>query len=186
MSLRQNLAVKFVAVYAALGFVLMEILYLGVWCRPFTEYWAVPPDNGWTHIAPFYFICANIPSVQCSAATNHLITNAVLNISSDIMIILIPMPIFLKAQLPPKKKAILFGVFAIGGFTVGPIPLPQKRQILTNRRRIRSCRRYSTNTTPLAIPLASTGSSGTSANLPPLSSRQIWHIPGHYYADSLT
>ena len=45
MSLKQNLAVKIVAGYVAVGFVLMEILYLGVWCRPFSQYWAVPPDN---------------------------------------------------------------------------------------------------------------------------------------------
>jgi hypothetical protein len=55
---------------------------------------------------------------QCSAATNHLITNAVINITSDIMIILIPMPIFLKSQLPLKRKAVLIGVFALGAFTI--------------------------------------------------------------------
>ncbi|KPA35710.1 integral membrane protein [Fusarium langsethiae] len=101
MSLSQNLAVKFVAAYVTVGFVVMEILYLGVWCRPFNQYWAVPPEN-----------------TQCSAATNHLITNAVLNITSDVMIILIPMPIFLKSQLPLKRKAVLIGVFALGAFTI--------------------------------------------------------------------
>ncbi|EXM13984.1 hypothetical protein RAB80_003612 [Fusarium oxysporum f. sp. vasinfectum] len=101
MSLSQNLAVKFVAAYVTAGFVIMEILYLGVWCRPFNQYWAVPPKN-----------------TQCSAATNHLITNAVINITSDIMIILIPMPIFLKSQLPLKRKAVLIGVFALGAFTI--------------------------------------------------------------------
>ena len=45
MSLRQNLAVKIVAGYVAVGFIVMEILYLGVWCRPFNQYWAVPPKN---------------------------------------------------------------------------------------------------------------------------------------------
>ena len=45
MSLKQNIAVKAVAVYVADGFVLMEVLYLGVWCRPFNQYWAVPPNN---------------------------------------------------------------------------------------------------------------------------------------------
>ena len=45
MSLKQNVAVKIVAAYVLVGFVLMEILYLGVWCRPFSQYWAVPPDN---------------------------------------------------------------------------------------------------------------------------------------------
>ncbi|KAM0347395.1 hypothetical protein ACHAPU_004916 [Fusarium lateritium] len=101
MSLSQNLAVKFVAAYTVVGFVLMEILYLGVWCRPFNQYWAVPTEN-----------------IQCSAASNHLITNAVINITSDIMIILIPMPIFLKSQLPLKRKAVLIGVFALGAFTI--------------------------------------------------------------------
>ncbi|KAI1486458.1 hypothetical protein F5X96DRAFT_654959 [Biscogniauxia mediterranea] len=101
MSLKQNLAVKIVVGYVALGWVVMEILYFGVWCRPFNQYWAVPVDN-----------------IQCSAATNHLITNAVLNISSDLMIIVIPMPVFMKAQLPLRRKMILCGVFALGVFTI--------------------------------------------------------------------
>ncbi|OAA40690.1 UbiD family decarboxylase [Metarhizium rileyi] len=101
LSLKGNLAVKIVACYVAFGFLLMETLYLAVWCRPFNQYWAVPPV-----------------SIQCSAATNHLITNAVLNISSDIMILLIPMPVFLQSRLKLSKKLILMGVFALGGFTI--------------------------------------------------------------------
>lgn len=45
MSLKQNLAVKIVALYTIVGLVVMEILYFGVWCRPFSQYWAVPPKN---------------------------------------------------------------------------------------------------------------------------------------------
>lgn len=101
MLLPQHKIVKFIAVYVALGFLVMEILYFGVWCRPFHEYWAVPTDNK-----------------QCSAAIHHLITNAVFNISSDIMIILIPMPLLFKVRLPAKNKAILGGVFCIGTFTI--------------------------------------------------------------------
>ena len=44
--LKQQLAVKIVAGYVLTGLVVMEILYFGVWCRPFYEYWAVPTDNG--------------------------------------------------------------------------------------------------------------------------------------------
>jgi hypothetical protein len=99
--LPQHKVVLVVAGYVAISFVVMEILYLGVWCRPFTEYWAVPPKT-----------------TQCSAATNHLITNAVLNISSDLMIIAIPFPLLFKVKLPKKNKAILLGVFLIGTFTV--------------------------------------------------------------------
>jgi hypothetical protein len=46
MSLKQNLAVKIVAGYVAFAFVFMEVFYLGVWCRPFHDYWAVPTSNG--------------------------------------------------------------------------------------------------------------------------------------------
>ncbi|KAJ3556283.1 hypothetical protein NPX13_g10169 [Xylaria arbuscula] len=97
----QALGVKLVACYVAFSFVLMEILYLGVWCRPFNQYWAVPPK-----------------STQCSAATNHLITNAVLNISSDVFILLIPLPIFAQINIAMRKKIVLIGVFALGSFTV--------------------------------------------------------------------
>ncbi|KAF2679377.1 hypothetical protein K458DRAFT_118673 [Lentithecium fluviatile CBS 122367] len=99
--LPQHKIVLFVAAYTALGFVVMEILYLGVWCRPFNQYWAIIPN-----------------STQCSAATNHLITNAVLNLSSDIMIISIPMPLLFKVQLPRKNKAVLIGIFMIGAFNI--------------------------------------------------------------------
>jgi hypothetical protein len=47
-----------------------------------------------------------------------MITNAVINISSDIMIIILPMPVFLQSQLPLKRKIILCGVFALGIFTI--------------------------------------------------------------------
>lgn len=123
MSLRQNFAVKIVAAYVAVSFVIMEVLYFAVWCRPFHEYWAVPSNNG--SVSP---IISNLTLsqqliiysslAQCSAATNHLITNTVFNISSDIMIIIIPLPIFLKSSLTIKKKVILCAVFAVGTFTV--------------------------------------------------------------------
>ena len=36
---RENLAIKAVAAYVVISWVVMEILYLGVWCRPFHNYW---------------------------------------------------------------------------------------------------------------------------------------------------
>ncbi|KAG7410709.1 hypothetical protein DER46DRAFT_566271 [Fusarium sp. MPI-SDFR-AT-0072] len=101
MSLKQNFLVKLVAGYVVVGFVVMQILWFAAWCRPFNHYWQVPPDD-----------------LNCSAETNHMITNAVINISSDIMIIILPMPVFLQSQLPLKRKIILCGVFALGIFTI--------------------------------------------------------------------
>lgn len=118
MSTKQNIAVKIVSAYVVIGFVLMEILYLGVWCRPFHDYWAVPTSNSKNSFLTRLCYTDSFKA-QCSAATNHLITNAILNISSDIFIMAIPMPIFLQARLPLKRKLILFGVFGLGTFSVG-------------------------------------------------------------------
>jgi hypothetical protein len=79
----------------------MEVLYLGVWCEPFHDYWAVPT-----------------PNIQCSAALHHLIVNAVFNISSDLMLISIALSISIRNQLSISRKIILSIVFGLGVFTV--------------------------------------------------------------------
>lgn len=43
--LKQHLAVKIVAAYVVLNFIVMEGLYLGYWCRPLSNYWSVPVAN---------------------------------------------------------------------------------------------------------------------------------------------
>lgn len=35
----ENIAIRVLAAYIGLSFAIMEILYLGVWCRPFSNYW---------------------------------------------------------------------------------------------------------------------------------------------------
>ena len=42
---RQGMLIIVVSAHDVSQKVVMEILYLGVWCRPFTEYWAVPPKT---------------------------------------------------------------------------------------------------------------------------------------------
>jgi len=36
---KEHMAIKILAGYIVLGWLLMEILYFGVWCRPFHNYW---------------------------------------------------------------------------------------------------------------------------------------------------
>ncbi|KAL8931968.1 MAG: hypothetical protein Q9211_006614 [Gyalolechia sp. 1 TL-2023] len=43
--LKQNKLVKLVGAYCVFGYILVQILYLGVWCRPIQQYWQVPVDN---------------------------------------------------------------------------------------------------------------------------------------------
>jgi len=98
---RENIAIKVLGAYVVITFVVMDILYFGVWCQPFHEYWAVPPD-----------------SIQCDAATIHLITNACFNLSSDIAMLLITLPIFLRMKLEWRKKIPLILLFSLGLFTI--------------------------------------------------------------------
>jgi len=141
VSLKNHVVVKIVAAYVGVSFVAMEILYFGVWCRQFPQYWAVPPKSSTLINSYPAFRCSlfflyqvqlltSDVAAQCSAATNHLITNAVLNISSDIMIICIPLPMLIQSQLPLKRKAVLCVVFALGVFTVSR-PNPSSKFVST-------------------------------------------------------
>lgn len=98
---KANIAVKLLAVYIALGFVVMEILYFATWCRPFSQYWAVPTRSS-----------------QCNALINHRITNAVFNISSDLIMLCIALPMFIRSLLPWKRKLILCCIFSLGIFVI--------------------------------------------------------------------
>lgn len=98
---KENLAIKLLAVYVAFGFILMEILYFAVWCRPFHDYWAIPA-----------------PSSQCDTLIDHRITNAVFNISSDIIMLCIALPMFIRSMLPLKRKLILCCIFSLGIFVI--------------------------------------------------------------------
>ena len=98
---KTNKVIKWVAGYCAIGYVVTIVLFLGVWCRPITQYWQVPVDD-----------------TQCASYYNEIITSAVLNISSDAMILLVPVPVLVKLQLPIKRKIILGTVFSLGVLTV--------------------------------------------------------------------
>ncbi|ORY08342.1 hypothetical protein BCR34DRAFT_465927, partial [Clohesyomyces aquaticus] len=98
---KENVAIKLLSAYVALGFVVMEILYFAAWCRPFGEYWAVPTRSS-----------------QCNALINHRITNAVFNISSDLIMLCIALPMFIRSQLPFKRKLILCCIFSLGIFVI--------------------------------------------------------------------
>lgn len=98
---RERVWLVALSIYTGVTFVIMEILYLGVWCRPITNYWAVPT-----------------PNIQCSAATHHLVTNAVVNLSSDVLLLAIALPIFLKTQMAARKKIAICVVFGLGIFTI--------------------------------------------------------------------
>ncbi|KAI9889101.1 MAG: hypothetical protein M1814_005825 [Vezdaea aestivalis] len=93
--------VKFVAAYSFIGFLIVELSYFAVWCIPFKEYWSLPVKNP-----------------QCATYQRYSITQAVFNISSDLMILWIPLPVFLRLKVPLARRLILISVFSLGFFVV--------------------------------------------------------------------
>lgn len=97
----ENIAIKLLSAYVALGFVVMEVLYFTTWCRPVTEYWAVPTSSS-----------------QCNALVHHRITKAVFNLSSDIIMLVIALQMLIRSLLPMKRKLVLCGIFSLGIFVI--------------------------------------------------------------------
>lgn len=136
------------------------VCFLAVWCRPIQQYWAVPPQNCmWYYTFPFSSPISPVSSMgskqwtdilpstwtaQCASHYDHLITDAVFNISSDLMMLFLPLPLLIKAKLPlkryviifelvnhwlerarliilPRRKLVLSGVFSLGVFVVSVI-----------------------------------------------------------------
>lgn len=100
-NLRQRIVVQIAAVYSVVTYIVMISLYYGYWCRPFRAFWETPT-----------------PHIQCATQTNHLIVNLTFNLTSDLMIIFIPLPLFIKAHLDLKKKLLLVFPFSLGFFTM--------------------------------------------------------------------
>lgn len=100
-SLRSNLYIKILTGYVALGFVVIMICYYAVYCRPFSQYWAMP-----------------VSDMQCATYQYYSITQAVFNISSDAIMFAIPIPLLVRAQLKRHRKILLIGVMSLGLFTI--------------------------------------------------------------------
>ncbi|KAF2219703.1 hypothetical protein BDZ85DRAFT_183704, partial [Elsinoe ampelina] len=63
-----------------------------------------------------YFWNRGIPGGKCINTTAFWFANAGMNILTDILVFVLPMPALKKLQLPKKQKVGLMLVFALGGF----------------------------------------------------------------------
>lgn len=103
---KENIAIRLLCAYVALGYVAMQVLYFAVWCRPFPEYYAVPTD-----------------SKQCNTLVHHRIVKAVFNISSDLVMLSIGLQMLIRSKLPWKRKLILCVIFSLGIFVIAAAAL---------------------------------------------------------------
>jgi hypothetical protein len=92
--------VFYLAIYVAIGWLATEIAFFTA-CRPFNGYWAMPP-----------------PNAQCTTLQHYAIVQGCFNITSDCLMLCIPIPLIRKLQMPLKQKAVLLLIFSMGIFVI--------------------------------------------------------------------
>ncbi|KAJ5035578.1 uncharacterized protein L3040_008044 [Drepanopeziza brunnea f. sp. 'multigermtubi'] len=100
LGLQVQRMVVYLSVYVAVGWVATEIAFFTA-CTPFKGYWAMPPPNH-----------------QCTTLQNYAIVQACFNISSDFLMLFIPLPLVTKLTIPLKQKAVLILIFSMGTFII--------------------------------------------------------------------
>jgi hypothetical protein len=108
--------VKLLGAYVAIGWASTQIAFFTA-CRPFYGYWAVPP-----------------PDPQCTTLQHYAIVQACFNLSSDVMMLFIALPMVYKLKLPLKQKIVLGVVFSMGIFVVSLAASTAKIEQLTDRK----------------------------------------------------
>ncbi|KAL8814589.1 MAG: hypothetical protein Q9223_006197 [Gallowayella weberi] len=98
--LKQLKIVNAVALYVIIGFIGVQIA-LFTNCRPFYGYWSVPPS-----------------SEQCWSYYNYEIVEGCFNVSADLILLIIGLPLLFKARIPLQQKMILLIVFGMGIFVI--------------------------------------------------------------------
>lgn len=98
--------IKVAASWVVAGWLSVEIAFFSA-CRPFIGYWAVPP-----------------PNPQCTTLEHFAIVQATFNISSDLLILAVPIPMIVSLSLALKQKVVLGILFTMGIFVVSSLHFP--------------------------------------------------------------
>lgn len=98
--LRQQKWVKILAVYVGLGWLGSQLAFFFA-CRPFHDYYAANPADD-----------------QCTTLQHFSISQACFNISSDILMLVVMLPLLAQVNLPLKQRAALLIVFGLGSFVI--------------------------------------------------------------------
>lgn len=101
MGLKQQLAVKAISIYVAVGWLACQLAWF-CQCTPFNMYWQIAPP----------------PSLNCMVLYDYMIVQATFNISSDLFMLLIPLPLIIGVSVPIKQKLVLLIVFSMGSFVI--------------------------------------------------------------------
>ncbi|OAQ67598.1 hypothetical protein VFPPC_13550 [Pochonia chlamydosporia 170] len=98
--LKQRQYFNWLGIFIALGFVASELaLFLA--CRPIQQYWAVPAEDP-----------------QCYNYAHYEIVQGSFNITGDIAMLLIAIPLIISLHVTIQQKIILLLIFGMGGFVI--------------------------------------------------------------------
>lgn len=100
LGLQVRRMINYMAAYVAIGWVATEIAFFTA-CRPFRGYWAMPP-----------------PNPQCTTLEHYAYVQGCFNISSDLLMLGIPLPLITRLNVPLKQKSVLFLIFSMGAFVI--------------------------------------------------------------------
>ncbi|KAG4436055.1 hypothetical protein IFR05_008445 [Cadophora sp. M221] len=100
LGLQVQRMVTYLSIYVSLGWLATEIAFFTA-CTPFSGYWAMPP-----------------PNPQCTTLEHYAIIQACFNISSDALMLFIPLPLVTKLNMPLKQKWVLLVIFSMGLFVI--------------------------------------------------------------------
>lgn len=102
LNLKQHLFVKICAVYTILGWLASELTLI-LNCHPVSGYWTLPP-----------------PQRECATYFRFEVIQFVFNVSSDIAILLVILPMLFRTRMPWRTKLPVLVVFAMGIVVVCP------------------------------------------------------------------
>jgi len=101
LGVKSNWAVKILAVYAAVGYFACQLAFF-LECRPFHTYWQIVP----------------IPNLNCEVLWAYAAVQCTFNISSDIAMLFIPLPLVMGVKVALRQKLILLVIFGMGLFVI--------------------------------------------------------------------
>ncbi|KAL3425894.1 hypothetical protein PVAG01_02685 [Phlyctema vagabunda] len=98
---RLQLAVRFLAIYVVLSYLGVQLAYYGGICRPFKQYYAMPVHNQ-----------------ECATYSMYSKIQMVFNISSDVLLIALPIHMIWALQMRISQKVTLSMIFGLALFTI--------------------------------------------------------------------
>ncbi|QBZ61176.1 hypothetical protein PoMZ_08122 [Pyricularia oryzae] len=106
--------VRLVAVYVALCWATTQVVFF-THCRPFSGMYAFPP-----------------PSQDCATYERYELAEGILNITSDLLILCIPISLVVRVNMPWRQKAVLLVVFSTGIFVILAAVLTKYYDLVTD------------------------------------------------------